>query len=69
SIGGELFFTTAYLRNRFPHSALGGHPPYFKMRDKPADISGLRIIGTRGFVHTETSTQTLDDKTSKRSIL
>ncbi|CAN0380249.1 unnamed protein product, partial [Scytosiphon promiscuus] len=41
SMGDEIFFTTAYLCNRLPHSALGGHHPYFRMRDRPADISGV----------------------------
>ncbi|CAM9568805.1 unnamed protein product, partial [Hapterophycus canaliculatus] len=47
SMWGELFFTATYLCNRSPHSALGGHTPYFKMHDKQADISGLRVIGAR----------------------
>ena len=62
SLWGELIFTAAYLSNRSPHSALGGATPYFRMYDKEADLSGLRAIGARAFVHRETYTRKLDDR-------
>ena len=52
----------AYLSNSSPHSALGGATPYFRMHNKEADLSGLRVIGTRAFVHRETYTRKLDDR-------
>ena len=36
---------------RSPHSALGGATPYFRMHNEEADLSGLRAIGARAFVH------------------
>lgn len=58
----ELFFTAAYLANRLLHSALGGDTPYFRMHNKEADLTGLRAIGARAFVHPETYTKQLDDR-------
>ena len=62
SLLGELIFTAAYLSNRSPHSALGGATLYFRMHNKEADLSGLRAIGARTFVHRETYTRKLDDR-------
>ena len=62
SLWGELIFTAAYLSNRSPHSALGGTTPYFRMHNSEADLSGLRAIGARAFVHRETYTRKLDDR-------
>ena len=62
SLWGDLIFTAAYLSNRSPHSALGGATPYFRMHNKEADLSGLRAIGARAFVHRETYTGKLDDR-------
>ena len=59
---GELFFTAVHLCNRAPHSALGGATPFLKMHGKEADLSGLRAIGSRAFVHIETHTTKLGDK-------
>ena len=53
---GELLFTSVYLTNRSPHATLGGRTPFFKMFDKGADLSALRAIGSRAFVHIETHT-------------
>ena len=50
---GELFFTTVYLSNRLPHAALGESYPFSKMH-KEVDMTSLRVIGARAFVHTET---------------
>ena len=63
SLWGELIFTAAYLSNRSPHSALGGATSYFRMHNKEADLSGLRAIGARAFVHRETYTRKLDGRT------
>ena len=62
SLWGEPIFTATCLSNRSPHSALGGATPYFRMHDKEADLSGLRAIGAREFVHRETYTRNLDDR-------
>ena len=62
SLWGELIFTAAYLSNRSPHSALGGATPYFSVHNKEADLSGLRAIGARAFVHRKIYTRKLDDR-------
>ena len=62
SLWGELIFTAVYLSNRSPHSALGGPTQYFRMHNKEADLSGLRAIGAKAFVHRETYTRKLDDR-------
>ena len=59
---GELFSTAVYLSKRSPHSALAGATAFFKMHDEEADLSGLRAIGSRAFMHTGTYTTKLDDK-------
>ncbi|CAM9968021.1 unnamed protein product, partial [Ectocarpus fasciculatus] len=58
----ELMMTAVYLSNRSPHSALGGVTPYFKMYGKEADLSCLRVIGARSFVHHERYTKKLSDR-------
>ena len=62
SLWGELIFTAAYLSNRSPHSVLGGATPYFRVHNKGVDLSGLRAIEARAFVHRETYTRKLDDR-------
>ena len=62
SLWGERILTAAYLSNRSPHSALGGTTPYFRMYNKETDLSGLRAIRVRAFVHHETYTRKLDDR-------
>ena len=59
---GELMFTATYLANRSPHSTLGGATPYSKMHNLEPDLSGLRAIGARAFVHGETYTKKLEDR-------
>ena len=59
---GELMLTAAYLLNRSPHSALGGATPYSKLHNKSPDLSGLRVIGARAFVHHERYRKKLDDR-------
>ena len=50
---GELASTAVFLKNRIPHSALGSDTPYYRMFGKNADLSFLRVIGSRAFVHEE----------------
>ena len=59
---GELMFTTTYLANRSPHSTLEGATPYSKMHNLEPDLTGLRAIGARAFVHRETYTKKLEDR-------
>ena len=68
SLWGELIFTATYLSNRSRHSVLGGATPYFRMRTKEADLSGLRAIGARAFIHRETYTTRLDDRAFERKL-
>ncbi len=62
TLWGEMFFTAVFISNRSPHAALGGTTPYFKMYNKEADMSILRAIGARAFVHIETHTPKLGDR-------
>ena len=62
SLWGELIVPVAYLSNRSPNSALGGATPYFRIHNKEVDLSGLRAIGARAFVHRETYTRKPDDR-------
>ena len=57
----ELMFTATYLANRSPHSTLEGATPYSKMHNLEPDLTGLRAIGARAFVHGETYTKKLED--------
>ncbi|CAB1110220.1 unnamed protein product [Ectocarpus sp. CCAP 1310/34] len=59
---GELMMTAAYLTNRTPHAALGGATPYSKMYNTTPDLSRLRAIGARAFVHHERYKKKLDDR-------
>ena len=59
---GELMFTATYLANRSPHSTLEGATPYSKMHNLEPDLTGLRAIGVRAFVHRETYTKKLEDR-------
>ena len=61
-MGRANLYGAPYLSNRSPHSALEGATPYFRMHNKEADISGLRAIGARAFVHRETYTRKLDGR-------
>ena len=62
SLWGELILTVAYLSNRSSHSALAGAAPYSRINNNEADLSRLRAIGARAFVHRETYTRKLDDR-------
>ncbi|CAB1096983.1 unnamed protein product [Ectocarpus sp. CCAP 1310/34] len=59
---GELMMTAAYLTNRTPHAALGGATPYSKMYNTTPDLSRLRAVGARAFVHHERYKKKLDDR-------
>eukprot|EP00903_Cladosiphon_okamuranus_P012044 g11309.t1 len=50
---GEIAATSVFLVNRLPHKALKGNTPYWRMFGKQANLSFLRIIGSRAFVHVE----------------
>ena len=41
----------SYVCNRFSHSTLNMETPYKKLCGKDADLSHLKIIGARVFVH------------------
>ena len=47
---GALMMAASYICNRIPHSALNRETPYMKFYGKDADLSHLKIIGTRAFV-------------------
>ena len=57
SLWGEMFFTAAFLVNIAPHKTLEMGTPYKRMYDKDANLTMLRTIGARAFVHVETCTQ------------
>ena len=58
---GEVIFTAVHLTNRSPLSALGERTRFFKIHGKEADLSALRAIGSRAFVHIESHTPKLGD--------
>ena len=59
---GELMLTAAYLSNRSLNSALGMEAPHKKLYGKEGDLSLLKIIGARAFVHIEIYTEKLGNK-------
>ena len=59
---GEICDTTTYIISRSPHRALGGKSPYSKLYSRNPDLSSLRIIGARAFVHKETHVHKLEHK-------
>ena len=61
-LSGEICETTTCIINRSPHRALGGKPPYSKLYGRNPDLSSLRIIGARAFVHKETHAHKLEQK-------
>ena len=65
---GELMFTATYLTNRSPHSTLEGATPYSKMHNLEPDLTGLRAIGARAFVHRETYTKKLEDRAFEEKL-
>ena len=60
---GELASTAVFLKNLIPHnSALGSDTPYYRMLGENADLSFLRVIGSRAFVHEEGHRSKLDQR-------
>ena len=57
NLWGELVLTTTYLCNRVPHSALKMETSYKVLYGKEADLSHLKVIGSRAFVHIKDSTK------------
>ena len=51
SMWGELSIAAAYLKNRTPHKALKMETPFKMLHGEEADLSHLRVIGARAFVH------------------
>ena len=45
----------AYLKNRTPHKALKVETPFKMLHVEEADLSHLRVIGVRSFVHIKDS--------------
>ena len=58
-----MCITATYLANRMPHSALQSQAPVTIPFGVPAKLDNLRTIGARAFVHVETYTSKLEDKT------
>eukprot|EP00903_Cladosiphon_okamuranus_P021322 g19592.t1 len=54
--------TSVFLVNRLPHKALKDDTPYWRMFGKQANLSFLRIIGSRAFVHVEGQTTKLQPR-------
>ena len=48
---GEFMLTATYLCNRMPHSGLDMETPFKQLYDKEANLSHLKIIDGRAFVH------------------
>ena len=48
---GELMLTAAYLCNRMPHSGLDMETPFKRLYSQKANLSHLKIIDVRAFVH------------------
>eukprot|EP00752_Nemacystus_decipiens_P010633 g9470.t1 len=59
---GEICETAVFLINRAPHRAIDGSSPFTKLFGKEPDLSGLRAIGARAFVHKERYGNKLEEK-------
>ena len=55
SMWGELFMAPAYFKKRTPHKALKIETPFRVLHGEDADLSYLRVIGLRTFVHIKDS--------------
>ena len=51
SLWGELFIAAAYLENRTPQKALKMETPFKMLQGEEVDLSHLRVIEARPFVH------------------
>lgn len=54
---GILAQTAAYIYNRTPHSAIDFITPFEKAFNKQPDVTNIRMIGCRAYVHDETIAQ------------
>eukprot|EP00903_Cladosiphon_okamuranus_P021627 g19885.t1 len=66
---GEICETAVFLINRSPHRAIGGTSPYAKLFGKEPDLSGLRAIRVRAFMHKERYGNKLEEKAWEGIIL
>ena len=57
NLWGEYILTAAYLCGRVPHLALQMETPHKVLYGKDADLSHLKIIGARAFVHIKNPTK------------
>ena len=55
SMWGELLMAAAYLRNRTLHKAVKMEKPFKMLHDEKVDLSPLRVVGARTFVHVNDS--------------
>ena len=62
-------FTSAFLGNKAPYSAIGMQSPYKMLYGAEPDLRLLRIIGARAFVHAETYSKTLEHKAVKGRLV
>ena len=46
-------FTGAFVVNKAPHSQIGMQSPYKMLHGTSPNLQLLRVIGSRGVVHTE----------------
>ena len=58
----ELASTAVFLKTRIPRSALGSDTPSYRMFGKNADLSFLRVIGSRAFAREEGHRDKLDQR-------
>jgi hypothetical protein len=62
--------TACYLYNRTPHSALHRQTPFEAWSGNKPDLSNLRVLGTRCFVHVPKKTrQKLDPKSKPMTLI
>ena len=55
SILGGLFVAAAYLKNMNPHTALKRETSFKMLHGKEADLSHLRVIEAKTYVHRKDS--------------
>jgi len=55
-------WAATYLANLTPHLALNMATPYKALFSEEADLSFLKNVGARAFVHVGTHTRKLDNK-------
>lgn len=62
SVRGEQVATTIFVIYRTPHSTLNGGTPFFRLYYSNTDLSPLRAIGAKAFIHSERHSITLDKR-------